>query len=76
MSSVDLSSLCVSPALTLRDALLCMDQIARGILLIVDNDGILLRTLTDGDLRRAIINHAGEDFRLNRLPEARIVADQ
>ena len=68
MSSADLGLLCVPPEVTLRDALLRMDKTARGILLVIGNDGALIRTLTDGDLRRAIINHAGDDFPLGRLP--------
>lgn len=73
MSSADLGLLCVPPELTLRDALLRMDQAGRGILLVVGSDGTLTRTLTDGDLRRAIINHAGDDFPLGRLPAVRSV---
>lgn len=73
MSSADLGVLCVPPELTLRDALLRMDQAGRGILLVVGSDGTLTRTLTDGDLRRAIINHAGDDFPLGQLPAVRSV---
>ncbi|MES2190292.1 MAG: DegT/DnrJ/EryC1/StrS family aminotransferase [Pseudomonadota bacterium] len=73
MSFADLGELCVSPELTLRDALLRMDQTARGILLIVGMDGVLARTLTDGDLRRAILNHAGDDFLLGKLPHTQSV---
>ncbi len=73
MSFADLGTLCVQPELTLRDALLRMDQTARGILLIVGEDGKLARTLTDGDLRRAILTHAGDDFPLEKLPRVHAV---
>lgn len=73
MSSVELGTLCVSPDLTLREALLRMDETARGILLILRKDGALARTLTDGDLRRAILNNAGDNFLLANLPESQAV---
>ncbi|MES2360474.1 MAG: DegT/DnrJ/EryC1/StrS family aminotransferase [Pseudomonadota bacterium] len=73
MSFAELEALCVPPALTLREALLRMEQTARGILLILRDDGTLARTLTDGDLRRAILNHVGDNFPLGDLPEAKPV---
>ncbi len=70
MSPDKLAALAVQPDMTLRDALLRMDQTARGILLVLATDGRLARTLTDGDLRRAILNRAGDDSPLAGLPEA------
>lgn len=69
MSPSMLHALCVMPVTTLRDALLRMDQTARGILLVLHGDGTLARALTDGDLRRAIINHAGDSSPVGALPE-------
>lgn len=70
MSTDKLATLAVQPDMTLRDALLRMDQTARGILLVLATDGRLARTLTDGDLRRAILNRASDDSPLAALPDA------
>jgi dTDP-4-amino-4,6-dideoxygalactose transaminase len=70
MSPEKLAALTVVPDFTLREALLRMDQTARGILLVLRSDGTLARTLTDGDLRRAILNHAGDASPVSDLPEA------
>ena len=69
MSPEKLAALTVLPDFTLRDALLRMDQTARGILLVLRKNGRLARTLTDGDLRRAILNHAGDLSPVSGLPD-------
>ena len=77
MSPDQLVKLMVLPALTLREALLRMDQTSRGILLVLREDGCLARTLTDGDLRRAILNDADDDAPVGGLPECKpITANQ
>lgn len=53
---LDLSQVCISPYHTLHDAMLCIDKNAKGIALVVDNEGRLLYTITDGDLRRAVLH--------------------
>jgi CBS domain-containing protein len=53
MTAAEFAALCVPASLTLREALAALDQTARGILMVLDEDGRLRRTLTDGDLRRA-----------------------
>jgi len=68
MSPEKLAALTVVPAFTLREALLRMDQTGQRILLVLKDDGTLARTLTDGDLRRAILNHAGDASLLSALP--------
>lgn len=40
---------------TLRSAMLCIDRGAKGIALVVNEDRHLIATLTDGDLRRAVL---------------------
>ena len=74
MSPIELELLCVKPAMTLRDALLRMDQVSRGILLVLDDEGTLARTLTDGDLRRAILKGVGDTSLLGALPVTRPIA--
>jgi dTDP-4-amino-4,6-dideoxygalactose transaminase len=74
MSPADFQALCVLPACTLRDALLRMDSTAHGILLVLREDGTLRRTLTDGDLRRAMLGHLAESEPLSSLPEQAAIA--
>lgn len=69
MNSTDFRALCVQPDCTLHDALLRMDQTARGILLVLWEDGRLARTLTDGDLRRARLQQLGDELTVAALPE-------
>ena len=71
MSPAELELLCVQPAMSLRDALLRMEQVSRGILLVLDAHAKLARTLTDGDLRRAILKGASDTTLLDALPIAR-----
>lgn len=51
----DLENFCIAPADTLRAVLAAIDRNRRGIALVVDAERRLLGTLTDGDLRRAIL---------------------
>jgi dTDP-4-amino-4,6-dideoxygalactose transaminase len=69
MNPSQFEALCVPPSLSVHDALVRMDQTGRGILLVVGADGVLLRTLTDGDLRRAVLEHAEGHQAVGSLPE-------
>ena len=71
MSPTEFELLCVTPEVCLRDALARMDLGARGILLMIDKNGKLARTLTDGDLRRAILKGVEDSSLLSTLPVAR-----
>ena len=51
----DLRAFCLGPAATLLEAMRCIDRNALGIVLVVDDERRLLYTITDGDLRRAIL---------------------
>lgn len=50
--------LCVSPDATVRQAMEAMNVGARGIVLVCDGDDRLIGTLTDGDIRRALLGGA------------------
>lgn len=52
---------CVTPQATIRDAALAIDNGRLGIALITAPDGVLLGTLTDGDIRRAMLGGAALD---------------
>ncbi|MGH6626583.1 MAG: DegT/DnrJ/EryC1/StrS family aminotransferase [Burkholderiaceae bacterium] len=69
MSPAEFQALCVMPACTLHEALQRMDQTARGILLVLRDDGTLARTLTDGDLRRATLGQLAGTSAVGSLPE-------
>jgi dTDP-4-amino-4,6-dideoxygalactose transaminase len=60
--------LLVSPLASIRDAMLQLDRCAAGTLLLVDAAGALLRTVTDGDLRRLLVAGAAMDAPLRDLP--------
>jgi dTDP-4-amino-4,6-dideoxygalactose transaminase len=58
-------ALCVPATCSLREAMDTLERTGRNILLVVDSNGKLRRTLTDGDVRRAI---------LARTPETAFIA--
>lgn len=60
---IDLAQVCLAPDQTIRAALSVIDRNARGIALVVDAERHLLGTITDGDVRRAIL--AGIDLETN-----------
>lgn len=68
MTGQEFRDLCIAPGSTLRDALLTLNQTARGVLLVVEADGRLRHTLTDGDLRRAALAHVPETASVSALP--------
>ena len=68
MNRQEFEALCVSPACTLREALQRLDATARGVLLVQGDDGVLLRTVTDGDLRRARLQKMDDETTVACLP--------
>ena len=58
----DLSLLLARPADSIREVMACIDRNAKGIALVVDPERRLIGTVTDGDIRRAIL--AGMDLNL------------
>lgn len=51
----DVRPFLVGPTATVRDAIAAIDRGERGIALVADADGRLLHTITDGDVRRAML---------------------
>lgn len=66
-STDDITSLCIGPGSTLRQAMACIDSNVRGIALVVDEARKLLGTITDGDLRHAILDGANLDAPIDAL---------
>ena len=68
MSPQRFESLLVTPDTTLLQAMSCLDATAQGVLLVVDASRRLLRTITDGDLRRATLAATSPQASLGSLP--------
>src|SRR3954462_12935517 len=51
----DLAKLIVTPKATMREVMECIDRSGKGIVLVLDESQRLVSTVTDGDLRRAIL---------------------
>jgi dTDP-glucose pyrophosphorylase len=51
----------ITPQDSIREAMLRIDRNAKGIVVAVDGDGRLLGTITDGDIRRAILRGVDVD---------------
>ena len=62
-------SVTVTRDTSLREALFTLDRTGAGLLLLVDGQGVLERTLTDGDLRRLILAGASLDDTLAPAPQ-------
>src|SRR5881394_2140108 len=58
----------VTAATTVRDALEKLDATGAGVLLLTDVAGRLLRTVTDGDIRRLILAGTALETTLDTLP--------
>lgn len=54
------STLCVAADDSIHQAIACIDQNGKGIVLITDEERLLLGTISDGDVRRAVL--AGESL--------------
>jgi dTDP-glucose pyrophosphorylase len=54
--STDLSNLCIAPGDSIRHAIACIDRNEKGIVLVTDEERRLIGTISDGDIRRALLN--------------------
>ena len=68
MTEQEFRALCVPATCSLREALDALDRTARGVLLVLGGDGVLQRTVTDGDLRRAALARAPDTAAVAALP--------
>jgi dTDP-glucose pyrophosphorylase/CBS domain-containing protein len=53
--TIELDRVCLSPEATIREIIACIDRNQTGIALVVDGERRLVSTVTDGDIRRAIL---------------------
>ena len=64
----DVDYLIIRLSASIRDALEQLQRTAKGVLLLVGDKGQLLRTITDGDLRRLLLAGFGMNDMLSALP--------
>lgn len=64
---MDIKDLCLAPASSLRECIKRLNVGEKGIVLVTDPQGRLLGTLTDGDVRRSILNGKGLETSLGDL---------
>ena len=69
----DIDQLIVARQHTLRESLKKLDLSGRSILLLVDVDGVLIRTITDGDIRRLLLEGRELEDTLQHLAERQSV---
>jgi dTDP-glucose pyrophosphorylase len=63
--------LLISPDATLHDAMATIDRTAKGIVLVTDENRRLINTVTDGDIRRAILSGLDLNVSIRMLLERR-----
>lgn len=70
----DISHLCVTEQHTIRQVMACIDEASKGIAgiaIVVDEHRRFLRTLTDGDLRRAMLRGVDLNCKVVELTKSR-----
>jgi dTDP-glucose pyrophosphorylase/CBS domain-containing protein len=72
MKKKELQTLFISPAHSIRVAMRCVDQGGCGIALVVDAEWRLVGTITDGDVRRAVLAGADLESPVSMLLENKI----
>ena len=59
--TIPLDKFRVSPSTSVREVMACIDRNAKGIALVVDEERRLIGTVTDGDIRRAVLSSVNLD---------------
>lgn len=70
MNKYNWQKITVAPQATIMQAMQVIDQNSMRLVLVVDDENALLGTLTDGDIRRAILNHKGLDSAVQEIMNA------
>lgn len=61
------SDLLISPSVSIKETLEILDSTAKQILFVVDSDGLLLGTVTDGDVRRGILKGCSLETAVSKI---------
>ncbi len=67
-AALDVSAISITRKSRLIDALATLERTRLGLLLLVDEEGLFERTVTDGDLRRLLLHGAANERPLDILP--------
>ncbi|MDY6876671.1 MAG: nucleotidyltransferase family protein [Chloroflexota bacterium] len=67
MTVADLSDLCIAPDRSIRQAIACIDRNEKGIVLVINEERRLLGTISDGDVRRAMLADDSLDTPISKL---------
>ena len=65
----DQETYCIQAGSSIRQAISCIDLNRKGIALVVDEEGRLIETITDGDIRRAILAGWSLDTQVEEISE-------
>ncbi len=68
---VDIKKLCVTEGTPMRDVISCIDRNEKGIAIVWDSKKRLVATITDGDIRRAILNKLDLEMPVKRFLSGR-----
>lgn len=66
---IAIEELYIQKHFSLKEVLSKLDKTAQGVLFLVDSEGCLLRTVTDGDVRRLLLKNNTLESDLSGLPE-------
>ena len=66
---MDVKTISVARETTIREALARLDRTGFGLLVLLTAEGRFVRTVSDGDLRRLMLDGASLDDRLDNLPQ-------
>jgi dTDP-glucose pyrophosphorylase len=72
LNNIEVQSLFISPDHSIRMAMICIDRGSCGIALVVDQERRLLGTITDGDVRRAVLAGTNLESPVNLLLDRKI----
>ena len=71
---MDISSLFIQPKGKLKQAINILEKSDIGIVLVVNEENILLGTVTDGDIRRALIRGVDLDENVSEVMKKEIIS--
>lgn len=74
MTQEKIKSLCISPTLSVKDALERLSKTAERILFVIDHSDHLLGTITDGDIRLSLLNNFSMERRVDEVMETHFIS--